>query len=412
MILLNFEGVNEGEEKQLYSQLSTKTYAADSCYPLKVEKNKYSDLSRFRVIPQLKYDNHLELIEILKDPKHDTDLNNYYDHFYQEGESNIEKQKERQGKPVFFGQEIQLFHEGTGRYLYAIPVNKSYSDENKSKEHMTYKLGFSRHPNRFTHFKFESLYNTNMVYENKKIADLDKVYLSFADKLIKYHLISGKEEFLFKVGEKQDLTLRKFKGKKDSRLNEIQEEVKYVYIRSGQGTDFLIPQFDDMFNHHKLKYIRVDQLLETSSLQYDLVWKCYLNDYDKATFIHCKTGVVLEFGKDLPAPIPSTHQRENTELLTQILNGDHAFSIHPLKHNETVHNILIKGADFRLQTTKGDSTSTVTSYRDTTVDESDKNKREGEARFVCPPLLKDQDFIDKSYDIVGSDNIRFTLDAT
>ena len=59
-------------------------------------------MSRFRVVPKLKYESHLKLIEELTKGESRTNLDSYYDHFYQEGESNIKTQKDNQGKPVCF----------------------------------------------------------------------------------------------------------------------------------------------------------------------------------------------------------------------------------------------------------------------------------------------------------------------
>lgn len=117
---------------------------------------------------------------------------------------------------------------------------------------MTYKLGFSKHPSRETHFTLESLYNTKTVYKVSRITDFAKVYLNFSDNETDYHLVSENNEFLFKVGEKQDLVLRKFDTEEGNLLNSLQEKVKYVYIRHDQDNNFLVPEFINKFNQYKL----------------------------------------------------------------------------------------------------------------------------------------------------------------
>lgn len=184
-IILNFLAIKD-EEKDVVTQLSTKTYASDSCCPLTVQANQYSQMSKLRVVPRLKYESHLELIEELSKDGPKPNLDSYYDHFYQEGESNIMTQKDTKGNPVNFGDDIQLYHEATERYLKAIPVDRTNSDES-NKDFLAFKLGFSKHPSRHTHFKFESLYNTNTVYESKRVTDLDKIYLSFKENNKIYH---------------------------------------------------------------------------------------------------------------------------------------------------------------------------------------------------------------------------------
>ena len=62
----------------------------------------------------------------LKEGKSDVStLSNMYDLFYQEGESNIQQQKQTKGTAVCYEDQIQLYHEATGRYLKAIPVDFS-----------------------------------------------------------------------------------------------------------------------------------------------------------------------------------------------------------------------------------------------------------------------------------------------
>ena len=105
-----------------YAQLCCRNYASDACYPIKVEENQFAELSRFRIVPQLKYENHMRLIDALRDEESQSRMNNLYDLFFQEGESNIRIQKEHKDKPVCYGEYVQLFHEATNRYLKAIPL--------------------------------------------------------------------------------------------------------------------------------------------------------------------------------------------------------------------------------------------------------------------------------------------------
>ena len=98
-------------------------------------------MSRFRVVPKLKYESHLGLIQELSKDGPKPNLESYYDHFYQEGESNIKSQIETRGTPVCFGDEVQLYHEATERYLQVTPVDRDSSD-NSSEKFMAYKLGF------------------------------------------------------------------------------------------------------------------------------------------------------------------------------------------------------------------------------------------------------------------------------
>ena len=106
------------------------------------------------------------------------------------------------------------------------------------------------------------------------------------------------------------MIIRKLDIDENSR-NYVQEKIKYVYIRYGQTNYFLVPHFFHKFNHHKILYVRVEQLVETSSLEYNLVWKCILHDDDRITFVHCQSGVTL--GKDQPIPTPSTYNVDSEE---------------------------------------------------------------------------------------------------
>lgn len=408
-MVLNFTDKEEDDKR---IQLSVKTYASDTCTPLHIQKGKYSQMSKLRIVPELKYESHLELIEELSKPGPRTDMDNYYDHFFQEGESNIQKQMDNKDKHACFGDVIQLYHEATGRYLMAIPVDRSDKEDIESKKHMSYKLGFSMHPNKQTHFTFESLYNSNTIYESKWLADFDQVYLSFKDNDYEYHLVLENNELLFKAGEKQNLILRRFRPQEGNPLNDIQEKVKYVYIRHGQDNDFLVPRFDNKFNVHKLKYIKVDKLSETTSLKYDLVWKCIVHDEETVTFVHCKSGVVLSFDDDRPIPIPSTHNRDYEELITNIEEGSYAFKLLPMKYKEPMFETLLKRNDFKLVKEIGGKPSVVRYYKDKTVDSTDPMKRKGEARFNTAPNLKDQDYIDEeTYDLGSAEVIKFRQDT-
>ena len=157
-------------------------------------------------------------------------------------------------------------------------------------------------------------------------------------------------------------------------------------------------------------YIKVEHFSETSSLQFDLVWKCIVHDDQKITFVHCQSGIILDFDNDQPVPIPSTHNNEYTDIVSKIRSGESAFQLKPLKHNESVHNTLLREADFHLQKQSNGSTTIVDSYSDKTIDTSDPNKRPGEARFNTAPELKDQSYIDADkFDLSGADITRFKL---
>ena len=100
-----------------HAQLSSRCYASDACYPLQVNKNQFAELSRFKIVPQLKYENHSRMIDALRDGTPASKLSTEYDLFFQEGESNIRKQKETRDQPVCYGDNIQLYHEATRSYL-------------------------------------------------------------------------------------------------------------------------------------------------------------------------------------------------------------------------------------------------------------------------------------------------------
>lgn len=158
------------------------------------------------------------------------------------------------------------------------------------------------------------------------------------------------------------------------------------------------------------RYIKLNHLSETSSLKYDLVWKCIVHEDQKVTFVHCKTGIVLAFEDNHPVPIPSTHDIDYQDLVTKIHRGDFAFGIQPLRHNQSFHKTLLREEDFYLAKEINGKTVIVDYYCDKSIDTSDPNKRPGEARFNTAPLLKDQPFIDEdTFDLVGSDIIRFRL---
>ena len=91
---------NEDNNDVNHAQLSSRCYASDACYPLKVEKNQFLELSRFRIVPNLKYENHLRIIEALREGESEAKMSTLYDLFFQEGESNIGKQKQMKGSPV------------------------------------------------------------------------------------------------------------------------------------------------------------------------------------------------------------------------------------------------------------------------------------------------------------------------
>ena len=274
VILLNFEMIDEDIDTTFVNQLSARCYATDTCYPLKISEEKFSELSRFKIVTQLKYKNHSKLMSSLKEGESNmSTLNNMYDLFYQEGESNIQHQNETKGTMVCYDDQIQLYHEATGRYLKAIPVDTPTKEAGNKEIFMTFKLGFSKHPNKYTHFSFVSLFNKNKIMENNVIHNRDKVYLTIVEDRIAYHLVTGDEEFLLKSNEKQNMTVVKLHKEKGCYDNEMQQKVKYVYLRHGQSNNFLVPVFDHEFTQYRLQHIGLVKTSETTGLKFDLVWK-------------------------------------------------------------------------------------------------------------------------------------------
>jgi len=290
--------INEEKGSTDVNQLSARCYATDACYPLKINEEKFSELSRFKIVTQLKYQNHLKLMHYLKEGKSDVStLSNMYDLFFQEGESNIQHQKETKGKVVCYDDQIQLYHEATGRYLKAIPVDISAKETGNKETFMTFKLGFSKHPDKYTHFSFASLFNKNKIMENKVIHNQDKAYLAMVEDKIEYHLVAGDEEFLLKSNEKQNMTVVKLQNEMGCQENEMQQKVKYVYLRHGQGNNFVVPVFDHEFMQYKLQHVGLAKISETTGLKFDFVWKCILHSEDMVSFIHCNSGILLSFDK-------------------------------------------------------------------------------------------------------------------
>ena len=269
------------------NQLSARCYATDACYPLKINEKKFSELSRFKIVTQLKYQNQSKLMYSLKKGKADlSTLRNMYDLFYREGKSNIRRQKEKKGTVVCYNDQIQLYHEATGRYLKAIPVDISAKEAGNKETFMTFKLGFSKHPNKYTHFSFSSLYNKNKNMESKVIHNQDKAYLVIVEDTIEYHLVAGYEEFFLKSDQKQNMTVVKLQNEMGCRENEMQQKVKYIYLRHGQGNNFLVPVFDHEFIQYKLQHVGLTKISETTSLEFNFVWKCILHSQDTVSFIH------------------------------------------------------------------------------------------------------------------------------
>lgn len=299
-ILINYALFNEENKSVSLKQLSARFHSTDSLYALNIEENKFTELSRLRIVPQLKFKNHQFLMNSLSRGETDNvELSNKYDHFFQEGESNIQIQKEMSGKPVLFGDKIQLYHEATQRYLKAIPIDSSKVQIDSKERFLTFKLGFSKYPSKYTHFTLSQLYNKNMQSGNKTISDKDKAYLGFVDEDIEYNLIVGEEAFLFKTGIKQDMEVRKLSNPFGCQENELTQKLKYVYIRHGQGHNFIKPVFDDKFAQFKLQEIRQDEITETSGLRVDFVWKCIAHSDLKVSFVHMKSGILLSFDKSL-----------------------------------------------------------------------------------------------------------------
>lgn len=137
-----------------------------------------------------------------------------------------------------------------------------------------------------------------------------------------------------------------------------------------------------------------------------------LHEDDTVTFVHSKSGTVLDFSDNLPFPLKSTRDVNYQDFVDKILNKEFSYKIRPLKHSETVKNTLLNEADFYLLKEVNGSILKVESYSDKTIDTSDPNKRPGEARFHTAPKIKDQEFIDEElFELAGPNIIRFKLAA-
>jgi hypothetical protein len=410
--LINYELFNEESKSVSLKQLSSRFHSTDSWYALEIEENKFTELSRLRVVPQLKYKNHQFLMNSLADGiTDDVKLSNQYDHFFQEGESNIQIQKEMAGKPILFGEKIQLYHEATQRYLKAIPIDSSKGPADSKERYLTFKLGFSKYPNKFTHFTFSPLYNTNMQTGKKTISDRDKVYLSFVDDNIEYNLVVGEEDFLFKTGIKQDMEVRKLSNPFGWEENELTQKLKYVYIRHGQGHNFIKPVFDDKFAQFKLQEIRQDEITETSGLKVDFVWKWIVHDDLKVSFVHMKSGILLSFDNALDWADTNGERckKRYAEVQRMINEESWAFKINPIKQEESIYNTLIKGADFKLQlNVNGQDCFVKSSIEKYNPDE----EKIDEEKYINPPQLKNQELFQEVFGQIGSSKTVFTSNAT
>ena len=262
---------------------------------------------------------------------------------------------------------------------------------------MNYKLGFSKHPDKYTHFKFESLYNKHMITESKRVLDQDKVFLNLTEDKIPYHLSFDDEQFIFKADKKQDLVVTKLTNEMGTEQNYIQQQLKYVYLRNGQKNEFLLPVFDNEFTEHKLEYIGVKKLHETTGLRWELVWKCIVNPDNKATFVHAKTGVILSFdGKENIEGSTEFRSSPDEDHQKKIKDGHFGLNICPITSDQSVTNTLIKEADFRIQQNIDGSQCYVKSYQEKLEEGSDKVKF-NEYSYIDPPLLQNQEYFTDAF---------------
>lgn len=252
---------------------------------------------------------------------------------------------------------------------------------------MKYKLGFSKHPDKSTHFKFEPLYNKHMITESKRVISRDQVFLNLIESGIAYHLVFNDEQFLFKADQKQDLTVTKLPTPLGCEENRVQQQCKYVYIRNGAGNDFLVPVFDNDFTEYKMEHVSLKKLHETTGLRWQLVWKCVIHPGNKVTFVHCKTGVILSFDGRENISGSELRSSDSEEQLKKIRDGNYAVEIFPIKYGESVANTLIKEADFRIQQNQNYVKSYQAKY-DAEVD----GKKLNEVTYIDPPLLRNQEY--------------------
>ena len=93
-----------------YRQISLKSVISDTLHAWELGDYGFKPLSRFTILPSTEY---LKLHDLIdhNDIQYDTQDNYFkYDEFLQEGQYNVKYQKYKFGKPVKYGDTIQLYH--------------------------------------------------------------------------------------------------------------------------------------------------------------------------------------------------------------------------------------------------------------------------------------------------------------
>jgi len=400
VILLNIKDSSTEDRTQ---QLSARSYIADACYTLNVGSEEFSELSRLRVIPQLSYEHQDKLESALAHSGIDQDtLSQLYDAFYQEGKSNIQNQKDTSGKTVNVDEKVQLYHEATQRYLWAIPINDSTSSLG------SFRLGFSKRCNNLTHFRFVQVSS-----DTSDIKSNDNIFLQLEVDAAKYTLNSTDEGFYFKTDKQQPMTLVKLTNDFGCRDNAVQQRCKYVYIRHGDSNNFLVPIFDNNFTQHKLYHIGLRQIDETSALELEFIWKLILLSEGRTAFIHCQSGIFLNFDEnfDWTETTGLNGRNRQAHVSTMIEDTGKSLKISPVDSDISLFDTLTSGGKFSLQNSEDDTIFYVKSCQKDNVEVAEEEKSD-EIKYTSAPQIQNQECYREVFGNQDHANTRFNLDST
>lgn len=233
-------------------QISLKSYAADTCTPIKVKGKEFSELSRFRILPEQNYKFNQEYLNLGEIASTETQ-NSLQLRVQSEFEQNIAALELKKNQNVRLEDAVQFYHEPTKRYMCI------FEEESK------FVLGLSKYPSKFTHFKLEPAF----LESNKRANQIFLVWEGQVKLFLKFQ--SG--TCIFSTADPEPLQIKKLATPMGSEKNRVQEDLKYVYMKVGEDPTFLYPCFEDSFSQTKIDYYGLKEFTGFTALDINLVWR-------------------------------------------------------------------------------------------------------------------------------------------
>lgn len=326
-------------------QISLKSYAADTCTPIKVKGKEFSELSRFRILPEQNYKFNQEYLNLGEIASTETQ-NSLQLRVQSEFEQNIAALELKKNQNVRLEDAVQFYHEPTKRYMCI------FEEESK------FVLGLSKYPSKFTHFKLEPAF----LESNKRANQIFLVWEGQVKLFLKFQ--SG--TCIFSTADPEPLQIKKLATPMGSEKNRVQEDLKYVYMKVGEDPTFLYPCFEDSFSQTKIDYYGLKEFTGFTALDINLVWRWELTEEGFTTFTHISSGAKLWFdpeNKQFTQKYEEDSKEEGVNkdpnligAMSSVLKSteqNQAFRVVPTYSELSIEETLTAGTSFYLWLDKG-----------------------------------------------------------